>query len=100
MQEIKVDRTEVDLKTTYVQIQPYGSSSKLNYIIGLQMCNIWIYDNINSMISEEEEEEEEEEEDDDDVMTKQLKQITVDYMNFPWKYFFLIDTSNHTGNFM
>ena len=35
-------RLEFDLKTTYVQMQHYGSSSKLNCITGLQICFIWI----------------------------------------------------------
>jgi len=83
MQEIKMVLSEVDLKTTYMQIQHYGLSSKLNCIIGLQICIVRIHDNINSMTSEEEKEEEEEEEDDDD-------EITVHYMNFPRKNFFYL----------
>jgi len=92
MQEIKMALSEVDLKTTYMQIQHYGLSSKLNCIIGLQICIIRIHDNINSMISEEE--------DDDDDDDEAVKTNYSRLYEFSTDILFLFDTSNHTGSFM
>ena len=96
--------SDVDLKTTYMQIQHYGLSSKLNCIIGLQICIIRIHYNINSMNSEEEEEEEKEEEEeedgDDDDGDEAVKTNYSRLYEFSMEILFLFDTSNHTGSFM